>query len=400
MIRTLIVIPTYNEVGNLPGILHRVHNATGETDVLIVDDSSPDGTGALADQLASVDPRIHVLHRAQKDGLGGAYRAGFAWGLARDYDRLVEMDADGSHDPAHLPALLEALDDADVAVGSRWIDGGRAEGWPLHRRLLSRGGSAYARLMLGITQRDVTGGFRAYRADALREIDPTHLVSQGYSFQIEMLWRAANAGHRIIEVPITFVERLHGTSKMSSTIVTEALARVTRWGLARPLIRQILTFIGVGAIGLAVDVITFNLLRATILSPEAVPGGALAAKVISVTLAIVANWLGNRYWTFAEQRRSDVGREAVDFLLASALGGLASLVTLGVSHYALGLHTAIADNISANVIGLALGSAVRFITYREWVFAGSPPARRHLTTSSANSPNEHAGASQPPAIRG
>jgi len=376
MTRTLVIIPTYNELENLRPIVERLHAAVADTDVLIVDDASPDGTGVLADTLAKHDARIHVLHRAAKNGLGAAYRAGFAWGLERDYDHLVEMDADGSHDPAQLPGLLTALDDADVALGSRWVSGGGTEGWPLHRRLLSQGGSTYARFMLGLSQRDVTGGYRAFRADALRRINPGAVHSQGYSFQIEMLWNASRAGLRIVEVPITFVERISGASKMSTKIVIEAMARVTRWGMQGELAKQLAGFIGVGAIGFLIDVGVFNLLRQTVLSPDHVLGGAMLAKVVSVALAITANWLGNRYWTFRDVRRADVVREALEFVLASATGGAVALLALGVSHYLLGLHTAVADNISANVIGLFLGSAVRFVGYRHWVFRLRPGRRR------------------------
>ena len=368
MTRTLVIIPTYNELANLGGIVTRLHAAVDDTDVLIVDDGSPDGTGMLAETLATRDARIHVLHRARKSGLGAAYRAGFAWGLERGYDHLVEMDADGSHDPAHLPALLAALDEADIALGSRWVAGGGTRGWPWHRRLLSQGGSAYARLMLGLSQRDVTGGFRAFRADALRRINPGAVHSQGYSFQIEVLWRASTAGLRIVEAPITFVERAHGASKMSMAIVVEAMARVTRWGMRREVVKQLVGFIGVGAIGFLVDVGVFNLLRASLLSPDHVRGGTILAKVVSVGLAITVNWLGNRYWTFRDARRPDIAREALEFGVASAAGGAVTLLTLGVSHYALGLHTALADNISANLIGLLLGSAVRFVSYRHGVF--------------------------------
>ncbi|HEX7834194.1 MAG TPA: glycosyltransferase family 2 protein [Pseudolysinimonas sp.] len=369
MTRTVVIIPTYNERVNLREIVRRVHDWVEGAHVLVVDDASPDGTGALADELSAGDPRIHVLHRAGKAGLGAAYRAGFAWALERGYEQVVEMDADGSHDPAHLPALLAALAEADVVLGSRWVAGGGTEGWPLRRRFLSRGGSAYARLMLRLKQRDVTGGFRAYRADALRRIDPATVDSQGYSFQIELLWRASQQGLRITEVPITFVERVHGESKMSSAIVVEALVRVTRWGLRMPLPTQLLGFLSVGAIGFVADIGAFNLLRLTVLSPDRVHGGAVLAKALSVLLAIAVNWLGNRYWTFGERRRTDMAREAIEFVLASALGGAVSLLALGVSHYVLGLHTVLADNVSANVVGLALGSAVRFVAYRQWVYA-------------------------------
>ncbi|HWH26790.1 MAG TPA: glycosyltransferase family 2 protein [Pseudolysinimonas sp.] len=369
MNRAVVIVPTFNEVENLVDIVARVHAAVPSAHVLVVDDASPDGTGLLAEQLAAGDPRIHVLHRAGKAGLGAAYRAGFAWSLERDYEQIVEMDADGSHDPAHLPALLGALSDADLALGSRWVAGGGTVGWPWHRRILSRGGSAYARLVLGLSQRDVTGGFRAYRAEALRRIDPAMLSSQGYSFQIELLWRASMAGLRIAEVPITFVERVNGASKMSGAIVVEAMARVTKWGFQAPLVKQLIGFISVGAIGFGIDIGVFNALRLTVLSPDHVHGGAIIAKAVSVSVAIAANWVGSRYWTFRDRRRPDVIREAAQFVLTSAAGGLVALLCLGVSHYVLDLRSPFADNLSANVVGLVLGSAVRFVLYRSWVFA-------------------------------
>jgi dolichol-phosphate mannosyltransferase len=231
MNRTLVIIPTYNERENLESIVGRVLVSVIDADVLVVDDNSPDGTGVIASNLALGSNRVHVLHRPVKDGLGGAYRSGFAWGLGRGYDRLVEMDADGSHQPEQLPGLLEQLGTADVVLGSRWVDGGSVENWPLGRKLLSRGGSVYARLALGIPVRDVTGGYRAFTADALRAIAFDRVASQGYCFQIDMLWHAQMAGLRIVEVPITFVERVFGESKMSPSIVLEAMLRVTGWGI-------------------------------------------------------------------------------------------------------------------------------------------------------------------------
>jgi dolichol-phosphate mannosyltransferase len=228
---TLVCIPTYNEAESLGPIVARTLAAVPEAHVLVADDASPDGTGAIADQLAADDARVHVLHRRGKEGLGAAYLAAFAWGRAHGYDVLVEMDADGSHRPEQLPALLAALDHADLAIGSRWIPGGKVEGWPLSRRLISRSGSLYARLALGIAERDATSGFRAYRADALPRLGVDEVRSEGYGFQIELLWRAVLAGLRITEVPITFSDRELGTSKMSSRIVVEALLRVTTWGL-------------------------------------------------------------------------------------------------------------------------------------------------------------------------
>lgn len=227
--RTLVVIPTYNELLNLSPILERTLTANPDVDVLVVDDDSPDGTGNLADELAADDTRIHVLHRTSKEGLGAAYRAGFAWALERGYDRVVEMDADGSHHPEQLPSLLAVLDGADVAVGSRWVRDGRTEGWPLRRQLLSRGGSLYARILLGIPHRDITGGYRAYTAQALRTIDYATVTSAGYCFQVELLWRAHTRGLRIREVPITFTERVNGESKMHPGIIREAVTNIARW---------------------------------------------------------------------------------------------------------------------------------------------------------------------------
>jgi len=199
--------------------------------VLVVDDASPDGTGAVADALAHADERVHVLHRTAKEGLGPAYLAGFDWGLSRGYDVLVEMDADGSHAPEQLPTLLAGLADADVVLGSRWVPGGSVVDWPRRRELLSRGGNAYARLLLGVPVRDATGGFRAYRRRVLEDIDLSGVASAGYCFQVDLVWRAWRAGFRVAEVPIRFVERVHGESKMSRAVVAEALWRVTVWGI-------------------------------------------------------------------------------------------------------------------------------------------------------------------------
>lgn len=230
--RTLVMIPTYNERENLPSVVGRVLESLPGVDILVLDDNSPDGTGAIASALAADDDRVHVLHRPGKDGLGAAYRSGFDWGLQRGFDRFVEMDADGSHQPEQLHRLLAALDESDVVLGSRWTPGGAVENWPRRRALLSRAGSLYARIALGLPVRDVTGGYRAFSADALRRLDYRAVTSQGYCFQIDMLWRAYTAGLRIAEVPITFVERVHGVSKMSSGIVAEAIGRVTLWGLS------------------------------------------------------------------------------------------------------------------------------------------------------------------------
>jgi len=230
--RVLVCIPTFNERATLPDTLARLRTAVPTADVLVIDDSSPDRTGDYADEVASSDSAVHVLHRPTKAGLGAAYVAGFGWGLDRGYDVFVEMDSDGSHQPEELPRLLDALDEADVVLGSRWVPGGEVRNWPRSRLLLSRGGNAYARLALGLPLRDATGGFRAYRAAVLRAINLGDIASQGYCFQIDLAWQALQRGFRVREVPITFVERTLGESKMSRAIVIEALWRVTRWSVA------------------------------------------------------------------------------------------------------------------------------------------------------------------------
>jgi dolichol-phosphate mannosyltransferase len=230
--RVLVCIPTYNERENLPVVVHRVRDAVPEADVLVLDDNSPDGTGKVADELADADPRVHVVHRAGKEGLGRAYLAGFAWALERDYDAVVEMDADGSHQPEQLPSLLAAIDQgADLVIGSRWTRGGSVVNWPLHRKALSVGGNLYIRVLLGMPVNDATAGFRVYTADALRRIGLDNVASQGYSFQTDLTRRAVERGMTVVEVPITFVEREVGDSKMSGAIMRESLQRITAWGL-------------------------------------------------------------------------------------------------------------------------------------------------------------------------
>ncbi|MEU8703482.1 polyprenol monophosphomannose synthase [Streptomyces sp. NPDC091387] len=229
--RTLVIIPTYNEAENIKPIVSRVRAAVPEADILVADDNSPDGTGKLADELAAEDDRVHVLHRQGKEGLGAAYLAGFRWGMEHDYGVLVEMDADGSHQPEELPRLLTALKGADLVLGSRWVPGGRVVNWPKSREMISRGGSTYSRLMLGLRTRDVTGGYRAFRTETLKGIGLDEVASQGYCFQVDLARRAIEAGYHVVEVPITFVDREIGDSKMSRDILVEALWRVTAWGV-------------------------------------------------------------------------------------------------------------------------------------------------------------------------
>lgn len=227
-VSVLIVIPTYNEVANLPVIVERIRKEAPMADLLIVDDTSPDGTGELADSFAASDSAIHVLHRKEKDGLGRAYVAGFNWGLSRDYDIIVQMDGDLSHNPSDVPRLVEALSHADLVLGSRYVPDGGTVNWGVGRQLLSRGGSLYARTILGLPIRDVTGGFKAWKASTLHAVNLTTIRSNGYSFQVEMTYRVANLGLNITEVPIIFADRVDGVSKMSKKIVIEAMLMVWR----------------------------------------------------------------------------------------------------------------------------------------------------------------------------
>jgi dolichol-phosphate mannosyltransferase len=226
----LVVIPTYNEADNVRIIVDRVRRAVPEVDVLVADDNSPDGTGALADEMAAADSQVHVLHRPGKQGLGAAYVAGFGWARDHGYEAVVEMDADGSHAPEQLHRLLDALREADAVLGSRYVSGGTVVNWPKRREWLSRGGNIYTRICLGVPYRDATGGYRAYRMPVLEKIEIDSVTSQGYCFQIDLIWRAHKCGFRVAEVPITFAERERGASKMSSRIVREAFWRVGIWG--------------------------------------------------------------------------------------------------------------------------------------------------------------------------
>jgi dolichol-phosphate mannosyltransferase len=219
--RACVVLPTYNECENLPEIVPAILAASPLIDVLVVDDNSPDGTGQLADGIAARDPRVHVLHREKKEGLGRAYLAGFAEALGRGYARIIEMDADFSHDPSRLPALL--AENADLVLGSRYVEGGGTVNWGLGRRILSKGGSLYARFILGLRVRDLTGGFKCFRREVLEALDLPSVKSSGYAFQIELTYRAIKRGFSVREVPITFVDRRVGKSKMNRRIVTEAL---------------------------------------------------------------------------------------------------------------------------------------------------------------------------------
>lgn len=229
--RALVVVPTYNEAESIRELLTRTLHADPRVDVLVVDDGSPDGTAQLVKAMLAEQGRLHLLERIEKQGLGMAYRAGFEWGLDHGYDALVEMDADLSHPPEKLPALLDGLSDADVVIGSRYVPGGQTVNWSRTRAALSRAGNAYVRLALGLPVHDATAGFRAYRRAVLRTLAIETVQSNGYCFQVEMAHRAWQEGFRIAETPITFTDRVAGESKMQGQIVVEALTRVTRWAL-------------------------------------------------------------------------------------------------------------------------------------------------------------------------
>ena len=230
--RVAVLIPTYNERDNLPLIVERVRQSVPAADVVVLDDNSPDGTGEVADAMAAADPQVTVIHRQGKEGLGAAYLAGFRWALERGYDAIVEMDADGSHRPEHLSHMLDVAADADLVIGSRYVRGGKIVNWPADRKAISMAGNMYIKLVLGMPVNDATAGYRVYRAETLRTIGLDEVESAGYVFQTDLTVRTVRAGLRVVEVPITFVEREIGDSKMDGDVVRESMTRITRWGLA------------------------------------------------------------------------------------------------------------------------------------------------------------------------
>ncbi|MFV0463826.1 MAG: polyprenol monophosphomannose synthase [Nostocoides sp.] len=240
--RVAVLIPTYNERDTLASAIARVRAAVPSADILVLDDASPDGTGQVADAIAADYPQVHVLHREHKAGLGAAYLHGFAWALDHGYDAVVEMDADGSHPAERLPAMLDAAKGADLVIGSRYVAGGAVENWPVHRKMLSVGGNAYIKLLLGMPVADATAGFRIYRSSALRAIGLQDVASQGYCFQTDLTMRVVRGGLTVVEVPITFTERQIGQSKMTRSVMTESMRRITSWGVAhrRSQLREVL----------------------------------------------------------------------------------------------------------------------------------------------------------------
>jgi dolichol-phosphate mannosyltransferase len=233
-VNPLVVVPTYNEAPNIERMLTALRDVLPEAEILVVDDTSPDGTARIVEQVSERLGGIHLLERTEKAGLGSAYRAGFTWGIERGFDACVEIDADFSHDPKSLPELIEAVEQgADVVIGSRYVEGGSIPAWKWYRHLLSRGGNQYAAFMLGLKVADATAGFRVYRTSALKAMDFATVRADGYGFQVEMTYRARLSGQNIVEVPISFMDREHGESKMSPHIVFEALGLVTKWGIGR-----------------------------------------------------------------------------------------------------------------------------------------------------------------------
>ena len=230
--RVVMVIPTFNEVENIEWIVSRLRRAQPGVDVLIMDDNSPDGTGELADSMAAADPQIHVIHRTEKAGLGAAYLHGFAWALEQGYDVIGEMDADGSHQPEELYRLLNGMHAADLVIGSRYIPGGSVLNWPIKRLIMSRGGNLYVRLLLGTEIRDITAGYRLFKRSTLEAIDLDSVESAGYIFQTDLAARTVRAGLAVTEVPIQFVERVRGNSKLDGAVAKESIKMVTRWGIA------------------------------------------------------------------------------------------------------------------------------------------------------------------------
>lgn len=359
----VVVIPTYNESRTIDRLLDALFRALPDVHVLIVDDNSPDGTAARVRSRREYGDGLFMLERSGKLGLGAAYRAGFAWALEHGYGSIVQMDADLSHPVARVPDLLAALEEADVAVGSRYVPGGRVQNWAWHRRLISRVGNLYIAVLLALGIRDATAGFKAFRRSALEEIDVLDSDSQGYSFQIENAWRSRRRGLKITEIPITFTERAAGESKMSANIVAEALTRVAVWR-ARELWqehREIPVFLAVGGAGYVTDVLAFNLLLGS-MTPT-------IARLWAVVPAMVVTYLGNRYLTWRSESHNARRREVFLFVVFNAIGLGFSVACLWFSHDLLGLTSRLADNISANVVGLAAGTLFRFVTYRRFVFA-------------------------------
>jgi dolichol-phosphate mannosyltransferase len=362
--RAIVVIPTYNEAETIVLLLDAIQREAPDVDVLVVDDNSPDGTA----RIVLDHGHAYLLRRAEKSGLGTAYRAGFAWAIGRGYDVIAQMDADLSHPPERLGVLLATLADADVAVGSRYVPGGGIDAWSSLRRMISAWGNLFARVVLGLRTRDVTAGYKAFRRQALLDIDVMNSLSDGYCFQIENAWRAQRAGLRVAEVPIRFTDRTLGSSKMSKRIVVEALSRVVLWRF-RELVAdrgpEVTAFLTVGLCGFIVDVALFNVLRG--LDPFRL-WDPTVARTLAMAVAMFVTYAGNRTLTWRQHAPTSQTRALGTFALLNLVGLAISDGCLVFSHDVLGLTSALADNISANGVGLALGTMFRYLTYRRFVF--------------------------------
>ena len=356
----LVLIPTYNERDNLKRLITAVRQASPATAILVIDDNSPDGTGALADRLAAADTKVHVLHRAQKKGLGRAYQAGFTWALAGSFDPICTMDADFSHDPVILPRLIKPVvaDQTDICVGSRYIAGGRILGWTKDRHLLSVGANRLAKFLLGLRPHDVTAGYKCYRRSFLESFNLGNLISPGYAFQVEMLERGQRGGWRILEIPITFRDRVVGYSKVSRHELVTSIRSLVLLASRRASLLEFIKFCLVGGINFAIDLVTTNL-GVIILHWSAVWAG-----YFGVILALLNSFILNRGWTF-RAKRGKVWPQMIRFFIingsgAAINGGLYTLLLLHFGwHYNLAKIVAIIGSISWNFIGTKF-----------WVFRG------------------------------
>lgn len=359
----LVIIPTYNERGNLKKLVAQLQDVPG-LETVIVDDNSPDGTGRLADELAGTYARLHVLHRPRKEGLGKAYQAGFTWALERSYDFIATMDADFSHDPAYLPKLIElAQSEADVAVGSRYVPGGRIVGWSPSRYLLSWGANLLTKTLLGLKPRDVTAGFKCYRRAFLASLNLQKIVSPGYAFQVEMLLAAQRGGFQIRELPITFTDRTVGRSKVSRHELIVSLKSLLRLAWERRGLRELAKFSIVGTLNFAIDLGLTNLGIAVFGWPPVLAGYA------GVGAALIHSFFLNRRWTFRVKSTAVVA-ESGRFLLINGTGAL-----FNAGFYTLFLLVFHLPYNGAKIAAIGVGAVWNFLGTKFWVFSGQPGLR-------------------------
>lgn len=358
----LVVIPTYNERENLPRLVPAILAIDTRLDILVVDDSSPDGTGELADRLADRSQRVHVLHRAGKSGLGAAYAAGFVWALKRKYEFILSMDADFSHNPDDLPRLLNAATKETVAIGSRYVPGGRIEGWSWHRYLNSWGANVATKALLGLPVRDATAGFKCYPRTFLERLDLKQLIATGYAFQVEMLVRAHELGFLLLEVPIVFVDRQVGESKISGELVRSTQV-IWRLALKRKGLRQFLKFALVGGLNTILDWLVYFALSRTVFAPFGQLGKQLA-KAGSFVVSASSSYLLNRHWTF-RSLDPDVARQAGRFVVVAFTG-------LALNNLIFFLLTAPQYANLPDLVALALATGTvmgwNFLANKHWTF--------------------------------